>query len=145
MQKQPVSASRKQSPCTGQLWKEAPICSRDNPQCCTLSMAATQRTSATLKCPIHMGSRIYSECGGHWKCLQPSNGSRYKKDDCKETHWAPCKARPERLALPNPQLKQKPWRGWKAEWSGSSSALHQRAPPGLRFAVPLYSIRQSKA
>lgn len=66
MQKQPVLAGRKWSLCAGLLWKEGRLCSRDNPQCCNLSMAAAQRTSATLKCSIHMGSRIHSsQCEGH--------------------------------------------------------------------------------
>lgn len=68
---QPVSSaleSSSQSPCAGQLWKEDPLCSRDNPQGCTRSTAAAQKTSAspttTLGYPIHVGSQIHSQFGG---------------------------------------------------------------------------------
>lgn len=138
--------SSRQSPCAGQLWKEGPLLPKGrSPALHSVNSSCSKNTSITYSHPGVSHPRGKSDPLPIWRTwfLQPSDGSRCKKDDCKEIRWGSCTAHPEESAPPNPQLRQRLRPSWKAERSGSSSASCQRAPPGLRFDVPPHPIRQS--
>lgn len=141
----PALESSRESPCTGQLQKEGPLCSRDAPQCCTWSMEAAQKPSAsptaTLGYPIHVGSRIHSLFGCRGGFSSCRIAASIRRMTARKHAGVPAQHIQRGQPLQTPDSDKGYGRARKQSGLVSSSASCQRAPPGLRFAVPLHPIR----